>query len=82
MFGFTVAAIEKKWVGVHGSQRQHSRRAMPVRDASESEGNLNSGVWILQKLDVVHRAIRRAQLQFNVRTCENVAVSVPNVTIE
>src|SRR5262249_32815935 len=70
---------DPKWASVHGSQRQHSRRALPVRDASENEGNLNSRVWILQKLDVVQRASSFAQLQLNVRTRKNVAVSLANV---
>src|SRR6516164_6941693 len=61
------------------NQRQHSRRALPVREASESEGNLNSRVWILQKLDVVQRTGSFAQLQLNVRTRNNVAVSLANV---
>src|SRR5262245_6257227 len=69
----------QKWVSVHCSQSKHSRRVFPVRDASENEGNLNSSVWILQKLDVVQRAGSFAQLQLNVRTRKNVAVSVANV---
>src|SRR5262249_4790609 len=70
---------DPKWVSVHGSQRQHSRRALPVRDASENEANLNSRVWIAQKLDVVQRAGSFAQFQLDVRTRKNVAVSLANV---
>src|SRR5262249_26181680 len=61
------------------SAENRSRRALPVRDASENEANLNSRVWILQKLDVVQRAGSFAQLQLNVRTRKNVAVSLANV---
>src|SRR5262249_4040255 len=45
----------------------------------ENEANLNSRVWILQKLDVVQPAGSFAQLQLNVRTRKNVAVSLANV---
>src|SRR6516164_10329194 len=70
---------DPKWVSVHDSQRQHFRRALPVRDASKIEGNLNSRVWILQKLDVVHRAVSFEHLQLNVRSRKNVAVSLTKV---
>src|SRR5271166_7084429 len=73
------ARYRKSSLIVHVSQRQHSRRGLPVRDASENEGNLNSRVWIFQKLDVVQRAVSFAQLQLNVRTRENVAVSLAKV---
>src|SRR6516164_6229161 len=43
-----------KWVVVYGSQRQQSWRMFFVRDTSEHKGNLDTGFWILQKLDVFH----------------------------
>jgi hypothetical protein len=49
---------------------------VPVRDAAEHQGNLNAGLCILQKPDVLHGSFGRAQLELHTRTREYFAVTL------